>query len=146
MTSPELENLARVGALTRTPPDAAEIAALVHSGEARLADAANGTLSLESRFDLAYNAAHALSLAALRRLGYRAEHRYTVFQVLPHTLDVEPGVWRLLIKCHGLRNQAEYEGMIDLDERIVTDLVKATRAVRAALLRQAMTFEGGAPS
>ncbi len=34
-------------------------------------DAVNGSLLLESRFDLSYNAAHALGLAALRWSGYR---------------------------------------------------------------------------
>ena len=58
MTSAELENLVRVGQLKREPSVASEIAGLVRSGEARLADADNPTLSLESRFDLAYNAAH----------------------------------------------------------------------------------------
>jgi hypothetical protein len=79
-TSPELDNLVRTGQLKHTAPDADEYKALVHSGEARLTDAAKKNLALESRFDLAYNAAHALSLAALRRLGYRSESRYTVFQ------------------------------------------------------------------
>ena len=68
MTSAELENLVRVGQLKREPPVASEIRGLVQSGEARLVDADNPTLSLESRFDLAYNAAHALALAALRLL------------------------------------------------------------------------------
>ena len=90
MPSAELESLVRVGQLKREPPVASEIKGLVRSGEARLADADNPALSLESRFDLAYNAAHALCLAALRRLGYRAENRYVVFQVLPHTLGL-PG-------------------------------------------------------
>ena len=71
----------------------------------RLADAAKTTNSLESRFDLAYNAAHALCLAALRRSGYRASNRYIVFQVLPHTLGLGPEVWRILARCHDLRNQ-----------------------------------------
>ena len=57
---------------------------------ARLHDAQNTTLALESRFDLAYNAAHALALYALRRQGYRSENRYLVFQVLPHTLGLPP--------------------------------------------------------
>ena len=83
MTSPELENLARIGKLKREPPSAAEFYGLLRSGEVRLADAANPALAPESRFDLAYNAAHALALAALRRLGYRSENRYLVFQTLP---------------------------------------------------------------
>jgi len=92
MPSP-LERLAGAGKpLAAELPDDAEIAGLLRSGRARLADARNATLSLESRFDLAYNAAHALCLAALRIKGYRARHRYIVFQVLPHTLGLGPAV------------------------------------------------------
>jgi hypothetical protein len=54
-----LENLAGPGKdLRKEPPDAQEFAALERSGRARLEDAAKKDLSLESRFDLAYNAAH----------------------------------------------------------------------------------------
>lgn len=61
------------------PPDAKEFAGLKNSGVARLRDARNPDLSLESRFDLAYNAAHAFCLAALRHHGFRPQHRYIVF-------------------------------------------------------------------
>ena len=92
MTSP-LENLCGPGqSLRKEAPDAKEFAGLQQSGRRRLADAENQANSLESRFDLAYNAAHALCLAALRRSGYRATNRYIVFQVLPHTLGVGPEV------------------------------------------------------
>ena len=125
MTSP-LENLAGPGKpLVAEPPDENEIAGLMRSGKARLADAHNATLSLESRFDLAYNAAHALCLAALRKHGYRPRHRYIVFQALPHTLGLGPEVWRVLAKAHDLRNLAEYEGHVDVEERLVLDMVAA---------------------
>ncbi|KRA33722.1 hypothetical protein ASD68_12270 [Rhodanobacter sp. Root627] len=139
MTSP-LENLAGTGkSLAAEPTDAAEFEGLLRSGRTRLADARNASLALESRFDLAYNAAHALCLAALRRHGYRARHRYIVFQVLPHTLGLGPEVWRVLDKCHHMRNVAEYEGALDVDPRIVTDLVAACERVAdklAGLVRQ----------
>lgn len=77
------------------PPDAREFAGLLRSGMARLADAQVPSLSIESRFDLAYNAAHALSFAALRWHGYRFGNRYIVFQLLPHTLSLGPEVWRV---------------------------------------------------
>ena len=96
---------------------------------ARLKDARNSPLALESRFDLAHNAAHSLSLAALRRRGYRSSNRYIVFQVLPHTLGLKAEVWRVLDKCHDTRNLGEYEGMLDVDERLLTDLITATQAV-----------------
>ncbi len=94
MTSP-LERLAGPGkSLAAEPPDAKEFAGLERSGLDRLNDAANKSNSLAGRFDLAYNAAHALSLAALRYHGCRPSHRYIVFQVLPHTLGLGPEVWR----------------------------------------------------
>lgn len=105
MSNP-LDNLCGPGKpLQKEAPDANELAGLLRSGTARLKDASNATLALESRFDLAYNAAHSLSLAALRRIGYRAGNRYTVFQVLPHTLGFGPEVWRVLDKCHNTRNR-----------------------------------------
>jgi hypothetical protein len=72
MASP-LENLSGSGkSLVAEPTDAKEFSGLKRSGLARLADAAHSGLSLEGKFDLAYNAAHALCLAALRWHGYRA--------------------------------------------------------------------------
>jgi hypothetical protein len=133
MTS-ALENLAGTGKpLVEEPMDSAEFEGLLRSGKARLLDARNATLALESRFDLAYNAAHALCLAALRRHGYRARHRYIVFQALPHTLGLGPEVWRVLDKCHHMRNVAEYEGVLDVDERIVADLVCACERVMTTI-------------
>ena len=133
MTSP-LEHLAGPGqALRREPPDAKEFAALRRSGLTRLADALKEANALESRFDLAYNASHSLCLAALRHAGFRPTNRYIVFQVLPHTLGVGPEVWRVLAKCHDVRNRGEYEGDLYVDERLLTDLIVACRTVAAAL-------------
>lgn len=133
MSSP-LEALSGPGkSLKAEPPDAQEFTGLQRSGLARLRDASNATLSLEGRFDLAYNAAHALCLAALRLKGYRPANRYIVFQVLPHTLGFGPEVWRVLAKCHDVRNLGEYEGDLNIDERLLADLLTAARAVADAL-------------
>lgn len=133
MPSP-LENLAGPGKpLTAEPSDARELAGLMRAGLARLKDAQIAANSLEGRFDLAYNAAHALSLAALRRFAYRAANRHIVFQVLPHTLGLGPEVWRVLNKCHQIRNLGEYEGDLDIDDLLVADLVNACRAVAEKL-------------
>jgi hypothetical protein len=86
MTSPELERLVIIGQLKREPGAQQEIDGLVRSARSRLTDSRIPGLSLESRFDLAYNAAHGLSLAALRWRGYRSENRFVAFQALPHTL------------------------------------------------------------
>lgn len=133
MTSP-LENLSGPGQpLRKEAPDAREFTGLRRSRLRRLADAQNGGLSLESRFDLAYNAAHGLCLAALRHAGYRAANRCIVFQVLPHTLGVGPEVWRVLARCHDIRNRGEYEGDLHVDDRVLTDLIRACKVVAAAL-------------
>ena len=73
MISPELERLVQIDSLKREPGAQAEIDGLVHSARSRLTDAEREDLALESRFDLAYNAAHALALSALRRRGYRSD-------------------------------------------------------------------------
>lgn len=133
MTSP-FENLTGYGKpLKAEPPDAKEFAGLVRSAQARLKDATNDGLSLESRFDLAYNAAHGLCLAALRRQGYRSANRYIVFQLLPHTLGLGPEVWRILAKCHDVRSLGEYEGDHNVDERLVANLVAACQKVATKL-------------
>jgi hypothetical protein len=133
MTS-QLDNLCGPGKpLRKESPDADEYAGLIRSGRVRLADAEKPDNSIESRFDLAYNAAHAFSLAALRRAGYRSSNRYIVFQALQHTLGLGPEVWRVLSKCHDVRNRGEYEGDLDVDDRLVADLITACRSVERAL-------------
>ena len=133
MPSP-LENLCGPGKpLVEEPPDPREFAGLTCAGLARLRDAERPFNALESRFDLAYNAAHALCLAALRYRGYRPRNRYVVFQVLPHTLGLGPEIWRVLAKGHELRNRGEYEGDLDIDDRVLADLIGACSAVAAKL-------------
>ena len=53
--------------------------------------------------------------------------------MLPHTLSFVPEVWRVLDKCHNTRNLSEYEGLMEVDERLVTDLIVATQAVVDAI-------------
>jgi len=134
MTFAELDNLVRIGKLKREPPSDRELAGLLASAMARLHDADNPALSFDSRFDLAYNAAHALSLYALRRAGLRAEHRYLAFQALPHTAAAPPEIWRVLAKAHERRNLSEYEGQLDVDERLLSGVLAATHQLHRLLL------------
>jgi hypothetical protein len=135
MNSP-LERLAGPGQpLVAEPPDAAEFEGLKRSGLSRLRDAENAAISLDGRFDLAYGAAHALCLAALRYRGFRPVKRYIVFQVPPDTLGLGPEVWRILSKCRDLRNRTEYEGAAEPDDRLVEDPITACHAVAAKLER-----------
>ena len=70
-----------------------------------------------------------MCFAALRWHGYRSGNRCVVFQLLPHTLALGSEVWRVLAKCHEIRNLGEYEGDLDIDERIVADLITACEKV-----------------
>jgi hypothetical protein len=129
----ELENLVRIGLLQVEQFRVEKDEILMGRGRARLKDARRKELSLASRFDLAYNAAHALSLAALRRAGYRPKNRTTLFLSLTHVLKLDPHTLQNLVTAHATRNDAEYEGVIDLDEPLVDDLIAAAAAVEAAL-------------
>lgn len=135
MTSRHLDNLVDIRKLKAEPGDQAEFDGLVKSGRARLRDAHNESLALESRFDLACNASHALALSALRWHGYRSDSRYLVFQCLPHTLGLEPNLWKVLDHCHHLRNRGEYEGFLEINKRLVDDLIAATEVVLAEVDR-----------
>jgi len=120
-----LEKLASTGLLKHEPPGREEIAGLLRTAAVRLEDARKTTNAPESRFDLAYNAAHAFALAALRIHGFRTDKRYAVFQALPHTLEVDTPTWRLLDRCHRERNAAEYGGIASVDEKLLSGLIEA---------------------
>jgi hypothetical protein len=134
MTLPDLENLVATGKLKYEPASRDEFDGLVTLGEARFKDARVSSLSLESRFDLAYGASHAFALAALRWHGYRTDLRYIVFQCLEHTLDISPALWRVLDKAHGARNAADYGGHSQVNPRLLQDVLAATAIVRQKLL------------
>lgn len=125
----KLDNLVKIRQLSLGSATKSEIETLVQRGLKKLHDSKRGDLDPESRFDLVYNAAHALSLAALRHAGYRSEHRYTVFQCTQHTIDLEPEYWRVLEDAHKVRNIAEYEGDIILDEQLIAAMIRITDIV-----------------
>jgi len=129
MSLANLDNLVKVGQLKVEPFDENEAIGLINSGRTRLKDACNTMLATESRFDLAYNAAHALALAALRWHGYRANNRYIVFQVLTNTAGLDSAVCRIFSKCHDQRNSAEYEGYFEISDQLLQDLLSATQAL-----------------
>lgn len=133
MANEKLENLVKIRQLKVEPASKEEIAGLLRSGAVRLADAKTESLSNESRFDLAYNAAHALSLAALRGAGYRSESRYLVFQCTQHTLELAAEHWRVLDQAHRQRNLAEYEGDIDVDDHLLEALIRVADMIASKL-------------
>lgn len=134
MSLKNLDNLVERGVLKSEPGDQNEFDSLVALGRKKLKDAANDTIAEESQFDLAYNAAHALSLAAMRWHGYRPDNkRYVVFQTLSDTLGIKPEQWRILDKSHTARNLAEYAGSIEVDPQLLAGMIEVTQAVLKAV-------------
>ena len=117
MPSAALDRLARSGDLKKEPPVAAK-----RRGEPL-------AVAGEPNIDLAYNAAHSISLAALRFRGYRSENRYLVFQTLPHTAGLRSEQWRVLDDAHRKRNAIEYRGLTDVDEQLVAAVIRVAAEV-----------------
>ena len=126
MTLAELDNLVKINKLKVEPPDQKEFDGLVASARRGLQDAMVEGLSDEGRFSLAYGAAHALSLAAMRWHGYRSDNRYLVFQCLQHTIGLDSVKWRVLDQCHRVRNVAEYEGHLEINAQLLKELIEIT--------------------
>jgi hypothetical protein len=106
---------------------------MVAAARRSLADAQNESIETDSQFDLAYGAAHRLALAALRQQGYRSENRITVFQTLAHTLGTNNADIQIFLRAHNERNLAEYEGRVDIDKRLLADLVRCAKRLETAV-------------
>jgi hypothetical protein len=127
MTLEHLDNLVKIQKLKAEPPDQHEFDGMLKSARIRLQDSQLSSLSEDSQFSLAYGAAHALALAALRWHGYRSDNRYLVFQCLQHTVGLTNAKWRVLDLCHKQRNQAEYEGHLEITPQLLKELIEVTK-------------------
>lgn len=133
MSRQGLDNLVKIGNLKKESRSRIEYDGMVKSARRGLADAQNHSIQTDSQFDLAYEAAHKFSLAALRREGYRSENRTTVFQTLVHTLATDKADLQILLKAHNERNLAAYEGRVDIDKKLLADLIGATKRLQTAI-------------
>ena len=123
MGAAALDNLVKIGQLKPEPSSEAEIGGMLKMARSHLADAQVKGVSLNGRFTGAYEASHAAALAALRWHGYRSENRFTVFQCLAHTLQWEAARWRVLDQAHQKRNRAVYEGVFEVEESTIAELI-----------------------
>ena len=125
-----LATLARAGQLAAEPTSAGEIGSLLKGAAVGLRDSRNTSLSAPSRFILAYGAAYALALAALRAKAYRPVasrgHRKIVFQALETTAGAARELWIALDRYHDRRNAAECEAAPPATEAEAKDLVELT--------------------
>jgi len=134
----ELDDLVRSGLLKREAPSKSELRRFIAHAERALKDAAVPGLSASGRFDLAYTAAHALALAALRANGYRPGdgrgHRAIVFLSLVHTIDAPDTLASTLNRYHTRRNRSEYVAYEDATEAEADDLLALAQQTHDLLI------------
>ncbi|WP_420964630.1 hypothetical protein [Bradyrhizobium sp. B120] len=135
MAKAELDNLVKIKQLKLEAPSRKEYDGMLKSAQRGLTDAQNEDLETDSQFDLAIEAAHKLALATLRREGYRSENRVTVFQALVHTIGVSNADLQIFLKAHNERNLAAYQGRYDIDEKLLADLIAATKRLSTAVAK-----------
>jgi hypothetical protein len=133
MGKQELDNLVKTRNLKVEAASRKEFNGMVKSARRGLADAQNESIETDSQFDLAVEAGHKFALAALRHQGYRSENRITVFQTLVHTLGIGGADLQIFLRAHNERNLAAYEGRVDIDEKLLADLVSATKRLETAV-------------
>jgi hypothetical protein len=129
----ELDNLVNIGTLKSEAASRKEFDGMLASARRSLVDAQNESIETDSQFDLAYGAAHGFALAALRHQGYRSENRITVFQTLVHTLGTDNADIQIFLRAHNERNLAEYEGRVDIDPKLLADLIRCTKKLETAV-------------
>jgi hypothetical protein len=125
MTSSLLERLARSSALLAEPSTPREVETLLCIAKNLLVDSKRTEISSESRFRLAYDAAHAYASIALRLHGYRAENRHLVFRSLEQTVGLTPMQCRLFSLCYERRRTAQPEASPEIEEMLLRGLTRA---------------------
>jgi hypothetical protein len=134
MGKQELDNLVKIESLKAEAPTRKEFDDMVASARLSLADAQSENIETDSQFTLAYAAAHRLALTALRQQGYRSNNRRdVVFQTLTHTVGTSNADVQTFLKAHNERNLAEYEGRVDINEKLLADLFSATKRLETAV-------------
>ncbi len=128
------------GDLLRQPTTREEIARLVEVAQRDLADAAASALSLDRRFNTAYEAAYTLATVVLRAAGYRTRsggggHHWLAFAVLPDIMgDGVAERTRYYQSCRRKRHQATYQKSGVATEAEVSELINDVGAFRREVL------------
>lgn len=110
-----LRNLLKIGRLAEHETDAAQSARLLASARRSIDDSRQGSISSESRLDIAYRAITQLSMLALWANGYRPArnapgHHVTMIQSLTHSVALDDDRMLLLDSFRVKRNAIDYTG------------------------------------
>ncbi len=128
-----LDNLIGKG-LQREPASPAEIRRFLAKIATKLSDAQSGALSLDSQFDLAYEALLQIGLAALRANGTRPDsrggHHVLALQTLNTTIGYPREKLRLLDEFRRQRGLGLYDGSFDPSQAEVQALIAIASALK----------------
>ena len=131
-----LENLIGKG-LDSEPANRVEIKRLLDKIVTKLADAEVESISLETRFDIAYEALLQIGLVALRshhlRPNSRGGHHAIALQSLPLTIGYPREKVRLLDEFRKQRAAGLYDGSFSPSESELRELIDATIEVYTLL-------------
>ncbi|MFL9828085.1 hypothetical protein [Rhodoplanes sp. SY1] len=58
-----------------------------------------------------------------------------MFQTLVHTLGIDKTDVQVFLKAHNERNLAEYEGRMEIDETLLSDLIRCNKALQTAVTK-----------
>ena len=136
MGKQELDNLVMIGKLKAEPPSRPEYNGMLTAARTSLTDAQKD-LDPDSKFTLAYGAAHRLALAALRREGYRSEVRISVFQTLVHTLGTSAVSVLLFSLFRSVSFAYRNRAAVLCEPRVRASACRSTRNQRRRCGRQA---------
>lgn len=124
--------------LQAEPTDAAEITRFLAKIDAKLADCQSDSISLDTRFDIAYEALLQCGLAALRAHGLRPDskggHHVMALQTLPTTIGFPKEKIRVLDEFRKQRAAGLYDGSFNPSEAELRALVDTAIGLRQALI------------
>ena len=106
-----------------------EIARYLAKIRRKVADSKKDSISLDSRFAIAFEGLLQIALAALRANGYRttseAGHQQLAIQLLPKSIDIDPLEIRTLDEYRKKRSIGLYEADYDPSEEEVSAVIAA---------------------
>ena len=115
-----------------------EIANLLALADRDLHDAQSPELSVDWRFNIAYNAALQLAGTALAAAGYRVvrsgPHHHRTIQSIVHTIGADKDTARLLDRFRKKRNVAEYDSVGTISEQEATEMFDLAQSLRQRVL------------
>jgi hypothetical protein len=118
--------------------NAEEIANLLALADRDLLDARSAGLSVDWRFNIAYNAVLQLAGAALAASGYRVvrsvPHHHRTIQSLAHTIGANDNTIRLLDRFRKKRNVAEYDAVGTISDQEATEILALAQSLRRLVL------------